>query len=300
MKPEDILVVYKRSTYENYLRHKNAKSMGELFSNSEEMEKIMESHESHMQTMNLMRRIFPRGQLVYRANLSREIVNSYSFVLAVGGDGTLLETSHYVCKTPVMLVNSDCRKEIYASEGAYAGATRLDFEEKLEDILAGRMNITKLNRLEASIDGKIIQVPVLNEVLVADSSPAAMSYYTIDVDGRKEFQKSSGVWIATAAGSTAAISSAGGKPMPLRSKKMQYLVREPYSGRLQRPSMVSGIVGKVEIISEMRTGMIYMDGHHEKYNLGRGCRLILKSSGNPLSLVNLDEGRRDMLIKRLK
>ena len=61
-------------------------------------------------------------------------------------------------------------------------------------------------------------------------TPAAMTSYTLDIGSVSEPQRSSGLWIATAAGSTAAIRAAGGCILPLRSRKLQYLVR----GAVQR------------------------------------------------------------------
>ena len=75
--------------------------------------------------------------------------------------------------------------------------------------------------VQTVIDGKTMECLALNDVLFAGSSPAETVRCRIRVGRCEEFQKSSGVWVASGPGSTAAIHSAGGKKMPLRSHKLQ-------------------------------------------------------------------------------
>ena len=76
------------------------------------------------------------------------------------------------------------------------------------------------------LDGEPESLYILNDILVAHQCPAAMSRYRISVDGQCEEQYGSGVWISTAAGSTAGILSAGGRVMRPGSKRIQYMSRE--------------------------------------------------------------------------
>ena len=85
--------------------------------------------------------------------------------------------------------------------------------------------------MQVEIDGVPVYSRVLNDVLFSHPIPAATTRYAIRRDGRAEEQRSSGVWIATAAGSTAAIHSAGGKILPITSQRLQFVVREPYEKR---------------------------------------------------------------------
>jgi NAD+ kinase len=73
-----------------------------------------------------------------------------------------------------------------------------------------------------------IQTPALNDFLFAAASPAATTRYRVGFQGRIESHRSSGIWIATATGSTAAISAAGGVPMDASDQHLQFLVRELY------------------------------------------------------------------------
>ena len=109
----------------------------------------------------------------------------------------------------------------------------------------------------------------LNDLLVAHANPAAMTSYTLDIGSVSEPQRSSGLWIATAAGSTAAIRAAGGRILPLRSRKLQYLVREPYNGGRCRYRLRKGIVGPetlLTVISKTRRGRLFIDGPHLRFS----------------------------------
>ena len=137
---------------------------------------------------------------------------------------------------------------------------------------------------------------MLNEILVCHANPAAVSSYFLHVDGHEEAQRSSGIWIATPAGSTAAIRSAGGLVLPIHSDNFQFLVREPY----QRPDstyrQIKGIRPfgtPVELISKMRQGRIYVDGPHISYPFTIGDRLRLDFEVPPLLVFGLDDARRN-------
>src|SRR5690606_17483311 len=58
--------------------------------------------------------------------------------------------------------------------------------------------------------------------------PAGMSRYRLSIGKKSEEQKSSGIWMSTAMGSTAAIKAAGGKVLEFTGREFQYLVRERY------------------------------------------------------------------------
>ena len=113
-----------------------------------------------------------------------------------------------------------------------------------------------------------------------------MSRYTISVGDVTEEHKSSGVWISTAAGSSAAIRSAGGVLMDPTDVRMQYVVREPYRWGGLPFVLDKGIIdGPIRIMSKMRTGGIYLDGHREQLSLAVGDRVFVDVHPNPLLAV---------------
>jgi NAD+ kinase len=198
-------------------------------------------------------------------------------VISVGGDGTLLEASHVVASAPVLGVNSDLGR----SEAVFCAASRHNVDRVLRAALAGRLPERRLARLAVRLDGRIIGPPVLNDVLAAHPDPAAMSRYRLAIGRRKEAQKSSGLWIATAAGSSSAALAAGGVRLPWTTSRFQYRPRELYRGRLTRPVLRGGILSPsatVELTWLMREGRIFIDGSHVHVPLKFGDRVTVSVS----------------------
>ena len=122
-----------------------------------------------------------------------------------------------------------------------------------------------------------------------------MSSYTLRSGDVEETQKSSGVWFASAAGSTAAIRSAGGRRLPLRSRRLQYLVREPYIADGPGLSLGKGLVAPgahVELTSKTRQGRLYIDGSHRYTTCGLGDVLQVSTAAPPLRVLGIDDRRR--------
>ena len=81
--------------------------------------------------------------------------------------------------------------------------------------------------------------------------------------------RSSGLRVSTAAGSTAAMKSAGGFPMPVLSQDLQYMVREPISpGRVFK--FMHGLMKYDQTMDttwSCKEGVIYIDGSHIRYTI---------------------------------
>ena len=97
--------------------------------------------------------------------------------------------------------------------------------------------------------------------------------------------------MSTPAGSTAAIRAAGGRVLPVRSRKLQFVVREPFPAggaeRQQLPRMTKGEfpAGEVlEIRSKINTGHLYVDGPHVVIPVGFGDVVSFSRSETPLNL----------------
>ena len=96
---------------------------------------------------------------------------------------------------------------------------------------------------------------------------------------REEEHRSSGIWISTPAGSTAGIKSAGGKVMPLNSKRLQYLVRELYREPQRSYALTHGFIAANEeiiVASKMQKAHLYVDGARTIYDFPFGTRAKIK------------------------
>src|SRR5206468_184018 len=130
----------------------------------------------------------------------------------------------------------------------------------------------------------------LNEALVCAQNPAMTARYVIEIGKRKEHHKSSGVYVGPAAGSTASIRAAGGAVIPIASKKVQFVVREPYRGRGAKYSLLKGVVppkSGMRFHSKMPTGMVYIDGAHVRYRFDFGDELVVVPESVPLTVYGL-------------
>ena len=154
---------------------------------------------------------------------------------------------------------------------------------------------THLTRMQVELDGVVIHKRVLNDALFCHKSPAATTRYLIDVDGVSEEHKSSGLWVGPAAGSTAAQRSAGGRVLPPGSRKLQYIVREPYVPpdghyRFCRGTIKNG--DALRVYSKVREGRIFIDGPHVVHEVTIGRELVFRRSPESLTLLAFPRAQR--------
>ncbi len=278
MKPiRKITIVYKESTYSRYFKGKALKG---------EVRLLKELHDKHFcmveRAISFLRREGMEVAPVKRAQLKR--IKNADLIITIGGDGTFLDTAHFVKDIPMWGINSTPTH----SAGFLMSAAPQNFEKQWRMLVQRKLPILKLQRLQILINGRKLPELVLNDVLIAHANPAAVSRYELRVGDRKEEQKSSGLWISTAAGSTAATQSAGGKVLPLESKQIQFIARELYHGRNHRYRLAKGIVSpktKIHAISQMHEAACYLDGPRVWYSIRYGDRVEVKSANRPLTVI---------------
>ena len=212
-------------------------------------------------------------------------------VVVVGGDGTVLDASHWLRDTPVLAVNSDPETSV----GYFCACDREGFAEVLAEVLEGRSPRTQLHRIAITVNGIAFPFPCLNDILVSSPNPAAMSRYVITAGSRTEIQASSGIWISTPAGSTGGVRSAGGTVMPLEGALIQYAVREPYGPRQGRYELLRGVRHIREglvVRSRMPEGSLYVDGPYLQIPFGMGDLLELRE-GPQLRVLGMHPALRE-------
>ncbi|MBI5497666.1 MAG: NAD(+)/NADH kinase [Deltaproteobacteria bacterium] len=282
-----ILVVYKKSAFQLYALERKEPKVRALMRRGSVQTRIMaQSHLEHAASLQAVlgacRATGADVREVYRAHLRS--TSHADLVVTVGGDGTLLDASHRVARTPLLGVNSNPTRSV----GFLTGATAATFADVLEGVLARTLRPLRLLRLDVAINGRSLGVPVLNDVLFCHVNPAATSRYTLQLGRAREEQKSSGAWVATAAGSTAAVLSAGGQRDDMEARRFQYRVREPYAPPGTVVHHVGGFVGShglLRFISGMREGAVFVDGSHLRFPVGMGDVLTLSARAPALYLV---------------
>lgn len=283
-----VLIVYKKSFLESHAADKKGLA---LLSPADRDRLTRADAENRRALGELTAHLARRGidfDAVFRGSIAAR--KRYDLVISLGGDGTFFAAARYLKDTPILGINSDPANSL----GLWTCADRTNFRESLERALAGGVRPTRIHRMLIAINGKPVRELPFNDVLIAHRNPAAMTRYRLSVGAGLEEQRSSGVWIATAAGSTAGIRSAGGRRMPISSKRLQYLVREPYTWPQRRYRLGRGFTPKLSL-QALTVGLgLWIDGSRVRYDLGLGDRVELVS-GPPLQVLCYDDSRRRRL-----
>jgi NAD+ kinase len=292
-----VTVVLKRTSWRKWVEEEGDVRIAALLEAGDETVKRMRpGHDDHVQTVDEVRRALAElgAEVTWNERPQGFRVDGRcDLVVTVGGDGTLLAASHGIgAGTPLLGVNSSPAHSV----GFFCAAKKGQVRSALGAALEGSLRRTELTRMQIALNGKALHERVLNEALFCHASPAATSRYILrltDSDHRvlaTEEQKSSGLWVGPAAGSTAAQKSAGGRVLPLPSHKLQYVVREPYQMIGHASTMTLGLVDEtqtLQIRSKMRHARIFLDGDHIVHEVGIGDVVTLRRSAEPLVVLGL-------------
>ena len=260
MKLEKILIVYTHPAYGIYKY------------TLEKVKKILKKHKI-------------RYNLADRDKLKREQFQNRDLIISVGGDGTFLRASQFVDNKLILGVNADVKSK----EGFFMSSNKNDFEAVLRKIINDKAKIKNFPRLEACINGQKIATLGLNEFFIGPKKAYHAAKYIIGLGNNKERQKSSGILVTTPAGSYAWGKACNTKPMNLNSENFQFVIREPYEGKLFRNYKLKyGILKpnqKIKIFSEMLDGIIVADSVGMEHSFKNGNIAIVKLSRMPLKVV---------------
>jgi len=350
-----ILVVVKQTAYEEYsqlrLRGKAPKAL--------RWKRLEHRYKSHKACVNDLRGILQHHNVQFecinRVELDRQHLANVDLVVSVGGDGTALSAAHFLDHgtIPLLGINSDpitesdmdCKKKTdeRRSHGALCSCTSGNMADGIAKILGGGGKIEERARIQCTVKSTFSEtklVPALNDLLIANPSPASVSrfrmgwlenvdtskmpdpagtsrplssfweratvqysqYGTITRFGGKAYDMrnslnvwSSGIWVSTHTGATAAIAAAGGMPMDDNSKELQYLIREHMiektsDGKLAK-GMDKGFFNENEQMHlrwNSQKGKIFVDGPHMTHDLELGDEIMINPKAPPLLLYVRD------------
>jgi NAD+ kinase len=289
-----VALVVKRTAYETHVeQRKDARMMQLLSQGDETVAKLRAAHDAHVATLDEVERaLASAGVEVVRFGLPNSNLcdGDTSLVITVGGDGTLLRASHHVAGVPILGVNSAPKHSV----GFFCGAQKGTVSKAVAQALEGSLGKVVLTRMRVTVAGREVANRVLNDCLFCHASPAATSRYLIELGRTREEHKSSGLWIGPAAGSTAAQRSAGGRVLPLTSKRLQLVVREPYTPKGESYSLRRALVEPGEVLrvkSKMQEARLFPDGA-DAIAVSFGDELTFTQSAEPLTLLGLSASRR--------
>lgn len=258
-----------------------------------ESDSFRQSHDEHERCLAHLRKGLLECGISFSEMLRDDpwpTLENVTHVLTVGGDGTVLSVAHQVDHPlPVVGIRSSD-----SSIGYLCAYGHLEVEALISDLREGRLQTITVQRMKIAIERLSGQVPtefsppILNEVLFSHSHPAGTARYVIEFGGKREMQRSSGVWISTAMGSTGAMAAAGGTRLDETGGLFQFCVRElfhPPSGRL---TIAQGVFDPAlePLIVENRSdnSLLAFDGLHGSAAVGFGERFRV-ARATPLLLA---------------
>ena len=294
-----------------------------------------------------------RYTTVGREDLDRQHLSNVDLVITVGGDGTVLSSSHFLDSSiPLLGVNSDPTKaedfnvrkksDERRSFGALCCCTADNMHIALPRIFEGVHLPEVRQRIQCIVEGSLKEVklmPALNDVLIAHPSPAAVSRFRLDLFEKHDINQqvntnmmtstilesnkingngsgigneqiynnptsqqhifkekvrhlnvwSSGMWVSTAVGSSAAMAAAGGVTLDRDDLRLQYMIREHLveRGMEHTSEYTSGFVDpsqELKLRWNAQVGCIYVDGSHMTHNIELGDNIYISSHAPPIQL----------------
>ncbi|MBS3172546.1 NAD(+)/NADH kinase [Candidatus Woesearchaeota archaeon] len=244
-------------------------------------EKLSRKHFDNL--AEVKKRLEGRNFFVLRADrLIEKYFENIDLIITVGGDGTFIRAASFVKEIPIIGINSESEH----SEGALLSLDEHDIKF-LGEILDDKHKIKKIPRIKVKINGKELSNLALNEIYFGSLNQFHTSKYSINFNGLKEEQRSSGVLVATASGSTAWYKSARGRPF--KGNKLRFIIREPYFGnRIFNPKLLKGEIkngGKIIFVSKRHSGGIIALDSNYKYKLEKDDTVEVEMSEYPLKVI---------------
>lgn len=249
---------------------------------AEDLARLQRAHDEHYQTLDGLRSRLIARQLPF-IEITRDTdwpaAESFGVVVTVGGDGTLLSASHKVLDDTVVVGIRSSRSSVgYLC--AYGGD---DLDSVVENLTSGGLKSQRVQRMMARIrrvgtPDDLTTEPVLNDFLYSNVNPAATTRYRLRLGTQVELQKSSGIWISTAVGSSAGIAGAGGQRLDWRDLRCQFRVREVFAGGKFVPGLTGGLFeltgGLFEIENRSERAFLALDGQHGEVPLFLGDKVL--------------------------
>jgi NAD+ kinase len=257
--------------------------------------RLQKSHELHYETVAEVERALAELGVSYAFDDAqyRGAIQDVDLVISVGGDGTLLLASHRIGRgVPILGLNS----APHSSVGFFCAGKKGTAKRTIASALARKLPATELHRMCVEKNDRVLSTRVLNDALFCHESPAATSRYRLSIHHANahtttESQRSSGIWVGPAAGSTAAQRSAGGRVLSWSSRSLQYVVREPYTPRSKRLALRRGLVRDGErlvIETEMHEAILFLDGPRVRVPVSYGDVIAMKRSHEPLTVLGFN------------
>ena len=239
-------------------------------------------------------------QFIDRGFLPNVDFHRFVVVVVVGQDGLVANAAKYVGDVPIVAVNPDPAR----FDGVLLPFQLREARSAVSRVLEGKAPSRRVTLAEVNLhDGQ--RLLAFNDFFIGCSSHVS-ARYLLRTPGGSEQQSSSGVIVATGAGSTGWLSSvfnmAGGvarwlggacpdRPaLAWEDRRLAWAVREPFVSRTSQAGLVMGLLNEGEhLVVESRMssgGVIFSDGLESDYlEFNGGTIAHISVSGRSARLV---------------
>ena len=240
-------------------------------------------------------------KVIDRLFLPTYIFTEKDLIIVIGQDGLVANTAKYVNGLPIVGVNPDVERY----DGVLLKHAPNELHSVLKNILKGNYAINQVTMAKAQLnDGQTLLA--FNDFYIGADSHVS-SRYSIEFNGNKEEQSSSGILISTGAGSTGWLSSIfnmtntinkhhnknsknNKTTLDWNDNKLIFVVREPFLSKMSQTNIGYGEITKnrkLKIESNMPTnGVIFSDGVESDFlNFNSGSIVEIEIADEKANLI---------------
>lgn len=309
---EKIVIVTKKTWLEELIERFNTKAQAKFYIEhmGGSFEDYQNAHDQYYKSLDKLKKTIPpkmKYQIIEKEFIPNFLFSPTDLVIAIGQDGLVINIAKYLENQLILAVNPDPER----FDGLLLPFNAADVSEYLDLVQEDKAKIARITMIKAELnDGQTMYA--VNDLFVGHYSHGS-ARYTIEYEGQREDQSSSGIIFSTGAGSTAwfrSIITGAYKiyearkrtsitltehdfKFPWNANYIYFAVREPFVSKTSGANIVFGQIfaadKEVIVTSNMpESGVIFSDGiwkDYIKFNSGaiakigiadKSAHLILK------------------------
>jgi NAD kinase len=281
MNIEHAIVVVNKTRLESLIERFNTKAQAKFYieHSGGDFKDYELEHDTFHESLDRITEFFAQElkvKLIERKFVPNFLFSEKDLVVVVGQDGLVANTAKYVNGLPILAINPDVNR----FDGVLLPYTISDFEVGFNEVIKKRGVFKEITLAEARTnDGQ--KLLAFNDLFIGPASHTS-AHYKITYNQVTEQQSSSGIIVATGAGSTGWLSSVmnmangvsqtfnkGGNSqvnfsLPWNTDKLAFVVREPFRSKYSDVNLSAGLINntdKLRIESQMPSnGIVFSDG----------------------------------------
>lgn len=288
-----VLVAAKRTTFDHEIAERSYDAIREQYPD-EDLQAICEGHETHYNTLHRFEEQLDDHDVaydtVYTDSVTEADVAAADAVVAIGGDGNVLDAAKYVQDaTPLLPIRSDGK-----SRGGLTTYGYDELDEAADALLEG--DTEEWTRIAGHHDGATDIA--LNEIFLGAQDSRDAARYVIEhcQDGEEqvEQQQSDALIVSTGAGSTGWYSNIDEslEPFPNDAQEFRYVADNPMDSPDEPYTLRNGTVKPGDtftvrsLMNGDKDGIIGYDGDKSRdYPFPRGTTIEITVADTPLSVI---------------